>query len=143
MLLNTRVVVRTLSRQPKYPTISSGLLVGCLKSVVTSRTQVFKCIHIGHLIILKNLTKKTKKMSKNTIRFLERKLRNAEDLLADSNWENHRLRRESYRFFEELEDLKEEHEVLKKKYEKLKHRIQEKNLTADFLEDFEGLSIAD
>ena len=82
-------------------------------------------------------------MSKNTIRFLERKLRNAEDLLADSDWENHRLRRESYRFFEELEDLKEEHEVLKKKYEKLKHRIQEKNLTAGFLEDFEGLSIAD
>ena len=50
---------------------------------------------------------------------------------------------ESYRLCEQLEDLKEEHEDLKKKYTKLKHRIQEKNLTADFLEEFEGLSIAD
>jgi len=82
-------------------------------------------------------------MSKNTIRFLERKLRNTEELLADSDWENHRLRMESYRLCEQLEDLKEEHEDLKKKYTKLKHRIQEKNLTADFLEEFEGLSIAD
>ena len=87
--------------------------------------------------------KETKKMSKNTIRFLERKLRNTEELLADSDHENHRLRLESYGFYEALEDLKEEHEDLKKKYEKLKHRIQEKNLTADFLEDFGELSIAD
>ena len=82
-------------------------------------------------------------MSKNTIRFLERKLRNTEELLADSDHENHRLRLESYRFYEELEDLKEEHDDLKKKYEKLKHKIKQKNLGADFLEEFEELSISD
>lgn len=67
---------------------------------------------------------------------LERQLRNTEKMLnhSNNNW---------LIFYEALENLKLEHTNLKKKYENLKRKIQEKNLTGDFLEDFEALSIAD
>ena len=67
---------------------------------------------------------------------LERQLRNTERMLETSN--NNWLT-----FYEALEELKLEHSNLQKKYEKLKQKIQEKNLTADFLEDFEALTIND
>ena len=67
---------------------------------------------------------------------LERQLRNTERMLETSN--NNWLT-----FYEALEELKLKHANLKQKYEKLKHKIQEKNLTADFLEEFEALNIND
>ena len=67
---------------------------------------------------------------------LERQLRNTERMLETSN--NNWLT-----FYEALEELKLEHTNLKKKYEKLKHKIQDKNLAADFLEEFEALTIND
>ena len=67
---------------------------------------------------------------------LERQLRNTENMLENSN-------KNWLTFYEALEKLKLEHTNLKKKYEKLKHKIQEKNLTEDFLEEFEALSIND
>ena len=82
-------------------------------------------------------------MSEDTIRVLTRKLKNVEELFQDSNYENDRLRRQSYNFYEALEDLRDKYEDLKKKHEKLKERIQEKNLSAELLENLEGLTIAD
>ena len=82
-------------------------------------------------------------MSEDTIRVLTRKLKNVEELFQDSNYENDRLRRQSYNFYEALEDLRDKYEDLKKKHEKLKEKIQEKNLAAELLENLEGLTIAD
>ena len=82
-------------------------------------------------------------MSEDTIRVLTRKLKNVEELFQDSNYENDRLRRQSYNFYEALEDLRDKYEDLKKKHEKLKEKIQEKNLSAELLENLEGLAIAD
>ena len=82
-------------------------------------------------------------MSEDTIRFLTRKLKNVEESFQDSNYENDRLRRQSYNFYEALEDLRDKYEDLKKKHEKLKEKIQEKNLSAELLENLEGLAIAD
>ena len=82
-------------------------------------------------------------MSEDTIRVLTRKLKNVEELFQDSNYENDRLRRQSYNFYEALEDLRDKYEDLKKKHEKLKEKIQEKNLSAELLENLEGLTIAD
>ena len=67
---------------------------------------------------------------------LERQLRNTERMLETSN--NNWLT-----FYEALEELKLEHTNVKQKYEKLKHKIQEKNLATDFLEEFEALTIND
>jgi len=67
---------------------------------------------------------------------LERQLRNTERMLETSN--NNWLT-----FYEALEELKVEHANLKQKYEKLKQKIREKNSSADFLEDFEALTIND
>ena len=141
--LNTWLLIgRTLLRQPQYPTRSCGLLVVSRASLPLGR-EYLNASTSDILIILKDLTEKRKKMSKNTKRFLERKLRKTEELLADSDHENHKLRMESYQFFEALGDLKEEHEDLKRKYEKLVHIIKENNLSEAFLEEFEKLAIAD
>ena len=82
-------------------------------------------------------------MSEDTIRVLTRKLKNVEELFQDSNYENDRLRRQSYNFYEALQDLRDKYEELKKKHEKLKEKIQEKNFAAELLENLEGLTIAD
>ena len=64
----------------------------------------------------------SEKFTENTLNFLKRKLQNFEELLLDSDYENDRLRRQSYNFYETLQDLRDKYEDLKKEHEELKKK---------------------
>ena len=83
----------------------------------------------------------SEKFTENTINFLKRKLQNVEELLLDSDYENDRLRRQSYNFYDALQDLRDKYEDLKNEHEELKKKIEDKNLTAELLEGLQELAI--
>ena len=64
----------------------------------------------------------SEKFTENTLNFLKRKLQNFEELLLDSDYENDRLRRQSYNLYEALQDLRDKYEDLKKEHEELKKK---------------------
>ena len=72
---------------------------------------------------------------------MKRKLQNVEESLLDSDDENDRLRRQSYNFYEALQDLRDKYEDLKNEHEELKKKIENKNLTAELLEGLQELAI--
>ena len=80
----------------------------------------------------------SEKFTENTLNFLKRKLQNVEELLLDSDYENDRLRRQSYNFYDALQDLRDKYEDLKNE---LKKKIEDKNLTAELLEGLQELAI--
>ena len=80
----------------------------------------------------------SEKFTENTLNFLKRKLQNFEELLLDSDYENDRLRRQSYNFYDALQDLRDKYEDLKNE---LKKKIEDKNLTAELLEGLQELAI--
>ena len=80
----------------------------------------------------------SEKFTENTLNFLKRKLQNFEELLLDSDYENDRLRRQSYNLYEALQDLRDKYEDLKNE---LKKKIEDKNLTAELLEGLQELAI--
>ena len=80
----------------------------------------------------------SEKFTENTLNFLKRKLQNFEELLLDSDYENDRLRRQSYNLYEALQDIRDKYEDLKNE---LKKKIEDKNLTAELLEGLQELAI--